>query len=412
MESGMKLIEVRSPEPAETPTLRRVDAPPGWLDRGWIPGLDGVRAVAILLVIYAHGSFPGHDTVALKTLKGKCGFLGVQLFFVLSGFLITTLMLREVARSGRLNLRGFYLRRVLRIVPAYLAYLAVIAGLQAGGYAELRPVDWAGALTYTSNFVPSPWPVETCHTWSLSVEEHFYLLWPVCVAGLGLAAGRRVAAGCLIGCMLLRWGALVWLSDEAARRIDLWTFTRMDDLAVGCLVAFAVRSADGRRWLDALTRPALLTACLLGVLAVQIGSSRAVGARLFSPPVFAPLLAVTNTLTAGGIALMVWVVVSPTRPRLAGWLESPVLRAVGVGSYSLYLWHPLFCGQGFGAFAVFPLNLIGMGVAAVVSYRLIERPFLRLKDAVRADRSAPPVSARPGLQTRVPTTTSVRNIPG
>ena len=94
---------------------RPAESDPG-LQKGRIPSLDGVRAVAILLVLYAHAQFPGNDLLPLRTLRGRCGFLGVQIFFVLSGFLITTLMLREVGRTGGLSLRGFYLRQLFLFI--------------------------------------------------------------------------------------------------------------------------------------------------------------------------------------------------------------------------------------------------------------------------------------------------------
>lgn len=106
-------------------------AGPPWIDGGRIPCLDGLRALAILLVLFSHLEFPGSGWPPLRPLHGRCGFLGVQIFFVLSGFLITTLMLREVRRTGRLSLRGFYWRRLLRIVPVYVVFLAVLGVLQA-----------------------------------------------------------------------------------------------------------------------------------------------------------------------------------------------------------------------------------------------------------------------------------------
>src|SRR6516225_5864464 len=107
-------------------TLARTDAP-AWLLGGRIPSLDGVRAIAILLVLYSHAAIPGHSPFILAAIKGRCGFLGVQLFFVLSGFLITALMLREREGTGRVSRKGFYLRRALRIMLAYAAYLALVA---------------------------------------------------------------------------------------------------------------------------------------------------------------------------------------------------------------------------------------------------------------------------------------------
>src|SRR5262249_49079826 len=111
---------------------------PRWLTAGRIPSLDGLRALAIILVVISHFRLPIDDLVAFRAVKGRSAFLGVQLFFILSGFLITTLMLREIRSTGRLDLRMFYLRRVLRIVPAYAAYLLALVGLQLAGLLHLK----------------------------------------------------------------------------------------------------------------------------------------------------------------------------------------------------------------------------------------------------------------------------------
>ena len=129
---------------------------PSWLLGGHIPSLDGVRAIAILLVLYSHASIPGHSLYLLAAIKGRCGFLGVQLFFVLSGFLITALLLREIARTGRVSRSGFYMRRALRILPAYLTYLAVVAVLPRTDSNRLSGNDWLTAFTYTVNFHSLP----------------------------------------------------------------------------------------------------------------------------------------------------------------------------------------------------------------------------------------------------------------
>src|SRR5262249_41266372 len=204
---------------------------PSGLDRGRIPSLDGLRAVAILLVIFAHSSFYGDDLLALRMLRGRSGFLGVQIFFVLSGFLITTLMLREVHRTGRLHLGYFYLRRALRIVPVYAVYLAFVGLLQIAGTVNIRAIDWLTASTWTVNLIPRSLPWTMSHFWSLCVEEHFYLLWPLLMALLPLSACRRAVPICLVGVLAVRWLALVAFPGAA---VDLLTITRIDDIAFGC----------------------------------------------------------------------------------------------------------------------------------------------------------------------------------
>src|SRR5205085_1555451 len=126
-------------------------AEPSWLFAGRIPCLDGWRAVAILMVLCVQAKGLLHDVPALHGLAGKCGFIGVQVFFVISGFLITTLLLREIDRTGRVSLKQFYYRRMLHILPAYGLYLAALLALQVLGLTS-HPLDgreWAAVVTYT-----------------------------------------------------------------------------------------------------------------------------------------------------------------------------------------------------------------------------------------------------------------------
>lgn len=161
---------------------------PDWVEKGRIPCLDGLRAISILLVLGFHASgtegFPSSEW--LRSLL-RHGGVGVDVFFVISGFLITLLLFREQDRTGRISLCKFYIRRSLRILPAMFAYLAFVALLQAMGIASLSTIDWVVALTYTANFhgtfSHSAQPIE--HLWSLSVEEHFYLIWPPILVLLG-----------------------------------------------------------------------------------------------------------------------------------------------------------------------------------------------------------------------------------
>ncbi|MEO7329892.1 MAG: acyltransferase, partial [Minicystis sp.] len=159
-----------SPEPA--PAARR------------IPSLDGLRAISILVVLFGH--MAGTRNFAFSFLDrlptSELANFGVRVFFVISGFLITRLLFEEHARSGTVSLRGFYLRRTLRIFPAFYVFVAVVLVLDRLGKITLLPYDALTALTYTMNFHPTAsrsWQVG--HLWSLSVEEQFYLLWPAIV---------------------------------------------------------------------------------------------------------------------------------------------------------------------------------------------------------------------------------------
>jgi peptidoglycan/LPS O-acetylase OafA/YrhL len=342
------------------------------------------------MVIYAHGHFPLDGAGPLHVLKGRCGFLGVQMFFVLSGFLITTLMLREIDRTGGVSLRQFYLRRVLRIVPAYLAYLTVLAAMQAWGTAHLGGRHWLALATYTVNFLPSSLPESIAHVWSLSVEEHFYLLWPLVMAAATPAQCRKVVLACAAGALGLRWWMLITFPERNCP-IDLWTVTRIDDIAAGCLLALLARDGAWRARLDGFTASNRRLALILIVFGVsQLCLSRLVGARLFAPVALKLLIGLANNVNTAAIAVLLWAVLARPGSAVAKILNLPTVRYIGVISYSLYLWHPLFCGAGPPLLCAFPQNLVCIFLTAMLSYTLVERPFLMLKERLSSARPAKP----------------------
>lgn len=143
-----------------------------------IPSLDGLRAISILLVLASHSNrSPGYPA-ALAWL-GSWSKLGVLVFFVISGYLITLLLLDEEARNGRISLREFYIRRVFRIIPAYWTYILSVALLSITGVIEILPMSFVTALTFTTHIIPVEVSWELGHTWTLALEEIFYLCWPV-----------------------------------------------------------------------------------------------------------------------------------------------------------------------------------------------------------------------------------------
>ena len=208
-----------------------------------IPSLDGLRAVSVVFVLIGHlfgGAFsyksPAVWSVLLLVGNGN---LGVNIFFGISGFLITRLLVKECARTGRIDLFGFYARRAFRIFPAFYFYLASILLLSAAGIFTFYPVTWFSAALYLRNYYP---PFEgsgdwlTAHAWSLAVEEQFYLLWPPCFAVLGQRRSAWFAASLVAISPSLR--VLNYLFLPGLRTdVNYMTHTRLDALMVGCLVA-------------------------------------------------------------------------------------------------------------------------------------------------------------------------------
>lgn len=348
---------------------------------GRISSLDGIRAVSIALVFFAHlcGTRGFLDVTAVH-YTGDTGALGVKVFFVLSGYLITSLLLEEHAREKRISLKNFYLRRSFRILPAAYAYITVIGIAGLLSLVTLRPGELFRAVTYTINYVaPAQRSWDLGHLWSLAVEEQFYLLWPLALRFAGVRPAMRLAAVVIIASPALR--GLTWLFYPAARTLIPSMFhTVADSLACGCLLA------GTRDWLWSRTvyRRALESSWffLVPCLAFAASALEARG-RLF----------VAGGETAINIAAALTIdrmVRIPGGP-VGRWLNSKPLVFIGGLSYSLYLWQqPFLDRKDPGLMTSFPLNVILAIVLALMSYAFIEKPFLRLRRRLEKARLPAP----------------------
>jgi peptidoglycan/LPS O-acetylase OafA/YrhL len=331
-----------------------------------IPSLDGLRAVSIAFVIAFH--LMGDK--ALGGRSGGLGNLGVRVFFVISGYLITRLLLEELNATSRISLRDFYIRRALRIFPAFYVFLLFIAVCAGVGWIALLPHDLQRAGTYTINYFPGPTQsVYVRHAWSLSVEEQFYLLWPsilfltgrrkaLVIAGLALLAVPAIR--------LLYWFAVPSLHDVMDRRFE----TVADTLATGCLLA----GVQG--WLSkqtsynrVITSPLFLLLPPILVLVALYAGER---------PRFN--YGAAQTFLNTGIAAFIDRGVR--YPALAGgpFLNWKPVRFVGVLSYSLYLWQqPFLDHDNTALYARYPWNLLCTAGFSLFSYYVVEKKFLKLR---------------------------------
>jgi peptidoglycan/LPS O-acetylase OafA/YrhL len=361
--------------------------------RGHHPALDGIRGLAIALVFLYHCSTIQHD------LFFACypGWAGVDLFFVLSGLLITGLLLD--AKGSPRYYRDFVVRRGLRIFPLYYATLAVlfigIALVNSGNLKSLLPVQgyfWA----YIPNllFAFDGWPAPTMmlnHFWSLGVEEQFYLLWPLPVMLLG---HRKLAWLCVAGILL----------SIALRAVHpvmpfayVFTAARLDGLLLGALVAIGARYAPGQL---AELRPWALGCGLLGIAAVLV--------RERSLDMATPTMMVIG-YTAIGL-LFAWLVSGTfvedrTGDRLRTWLSVQLLRTLGRYAYGLYVFHNVLwwslhlalvrklAGVPGGALIAYLVFLVVLAALVVGSYHLYEKRFLALKDRWAPQQRTGPASS-------------------
>ena len=346
-----------------------------------IPSLDGLRAISISLVLLAHLAGTQFSPVSREFGKfWNLGELGVRVFFVISGFLITGLLLDEVAKAGRIRLGRFFFRRTLRIFPPYYAYLAVMAAVAAAGVVELAPRDLGHAVTYTSNYYADrSWYVG--HTWSLSVEEQFYLLWPAALVLAGVRRGLWIAAAVVLlvpAIRLFEWLFVPSVAAGIGHRFE----TVADAIAIGCVLA-GTRALLHRTpaYLRLLESPFFVIVPLLAIA----------GALTHDRPTIS--FAVGMTLTNICIALVIDWCVTFHQGRIGRVLNTAPLVFAGWISYSLYLWQQPFLNRASNAdIASFPLNLALAVVCALASYFLIERPSLALRKRVekRVFNSAPP----------------------
>lgn len=352
----------------------------------YFPALDGVRALAIGIVLAAHGGVAWF----------RSGGVGVDLFFVLSGYLITSILAAEVAATGRLSFRNFYARRFLRLAPALLltcAFVAVALHLTTGR------VPWSAigiALTYTANWVRAfsdadlSWLI---HCWTLAIEEQFYLFWPLVVLALERRVGDARTKGFLLVCGALlvavyRAGMVGIYSDE---RINYGLDTRLDSLMAGAALAYFARAwsaaplaEDASRRLGRLAAPAAVLVLLLVPRIVTwyspwMGRYGYVIVAVASAIVIADLVVGRHSLLA----------------RVFSWAP---LVYIGRISYGLYLYHlPVyFLVEQHLPHLPFPARLalklaLSLGLAAL-SFQFLERPCLRLK--ARFEAAAPSAPRR------------------
>jgi peptidoglycan/LPS O-acetylase OafA/YrhL len=342
-----------------------------WVSRGRIPALDGLRGISILFVLAAHAvrTHPLEAHGSLATIARQGG-VGVDVFFVISGFLITLLLLRELQRTGQISLKAFYQRRTLRILPAYLAFVTVVFALTRLGFVHLHRGDWPGVLTYTVNYLPHPaW--EIGHVWSLSIEEQFYLLWPLTLILLGPHHARRAMLAYLVVSPLFR--GVVWVCfPQFLRATAGWSLEQVDNIVAGSLLALLMMQPQFQERMR-LSGPKALRlgwgAAAVLLLSRLIGDDHAVG------------YVVSYSGTAISIAILIWVFVNQAHGRVGRVLESRALVAVGTLSYSLYLWQQLFLNPYNTSWVCrWPVNLGFVVLAALLSHHCIETPFLRLKE--------------------------------
>ena len=351
-----------------------------------VPGLDGIRAIAVLLVIGLHyGSLWRSPARPAGPIPG--GYAGVDIFFVLSGFLITTLLVGEKANTGGVGFKKFYARRALRLLPAL--YTVLIAFLlytvSTGGSLQEAAKEVASVVLYVSNFaqvykLPKMIGSGIGMTWSLAIEEQFYLVWPaLLVLGVLRFAKSRpavlgtIGAGIVVSALVR---AVIWHGGTGYPAAYMRPDARADGLLIGALCAFLWRwDMVPTRW---LSHAAVVSAAFLAFVALFLKANT-------SDDDFVFVAGFTLISLASGIVVLAVVL---NRGPLVRPLEWAPLRMIGRVSYGLYLWQILalkIAAHALGKNDRVVLALAGlaiMTVAVTASWLLVEQPFLRLKRRV------------------------------
>ncbi|HVY44715.1 MAG TPA: acyltransferase, partial [Minicystis sp.] len=316
---------------------------------------------------------------------GDLGNLGVRVFFVISGYLITSLLLQELEAHGKVDFKAFYLRRAFRIFPAFYAYLAVVAVLSAISILAVPWVDLARAAAYVSNFFSErAWA--TGHSWSLSVEEQFYLLWPLALFFARSTKGIWVAVFVFAAAPFARIGVWTFMPEDRALIGEAFP-TVADAIACGCALAIlAPKLSASARYQRFLRSPAFVLVPLVALAMNQLDKH----ARFF--------FSVGTSVLDVGIALTVDRCVRVFDGPVGRVLNLRPVRWIGTLSYSLYLWQQLFLNRTSDALVCrFPFNVSLAFLCATCSYYLVERPMLRLRGRIERRRArpvAPPEPAR------------------
>jgi peptidoglycan/LPS O-acetylase OafA/YrhL len=346
------------------------------LSKTHIPALDGIRGISAFLVFCAHAGL----------LPRQYGALGVAIFFVLSGFLITWLLLKENAATGTVSLKAFYIRRTLRIFPAFYVFwfLCMATALLTG--AAVNRAEVLSSFFYVGDYynglkqiLPAGPTGIMGITWSLGVEEKFYLIWPWVFIRYRNDLPKLLKL--VAGGMCLVWAYRISICLLGISPVDYLRYafeSRVDNIMYGCLLAIVVKTGRFQKPLSRVTNAPLLPVLLAAALAGSVWLEDSAG------PTFHYLGGMTIDAILITLLLAQFITLSGTR--LWSWLEAPPLRFAGRISYSVYLYHFTVIMQvrhllGSSRWSVQLITAFCVTLAlATLSYKLVERPFLRLKD--------------------------------
>ncbi len=342
-------------------------------------GLDGIRALSISLVVGYHISHYNFDYQPWMKSASSIGNFGVEIFFALSGFLITWLLIREHERLGRIDFRAFYIRRAIRILPPAYFYLAVLGILTAAGVISTALHEYTSSAFFFRNWMGGG-STFTGHFWSLSIEEQFYLFWPA--LAFGLPKKFRIPLTLALCAFAPAWRHIntVYLDTQNWARTDL----RYDALLWGALLAFLWYRESVREFFTTSPwRNGILAVASVAVMVVTFILESIEGI---------PGMVVVGIPTTRYLMVCVFMaaVANGRAGLISRFLDSRPAAWFGALSYSLYIWQQVFCfpsaernPEGKMWINEFPNNLVLSLAAATLSFYLVEAPFRKLRARFR-----------------------------
>ncbi|MDA8874517.1 acyltransferase [Winogradskyella sp.] len=346
----------------------------------YIKGFDALRAFSIILVLAAHlGVFSffkiNNDYFQVRVQTLLSGDTGVQIFFTLSGFLITTILIKQ-KNETKIGLKNFYIRRVLRLIPALSVFYIIVSSLMFFNVIEQNYKGLLYSIFYIYNYVPEHlYSGEIAHTWSLSLEEQFYIFWPIVLL---LLKKIRYIVLVSISLIAISFVFVVFYLKYDSSAFPFMPF-RMFVPGIGPIMIGSLFAIINFYYIDKIKSVLKKNNLIVIIFFV-----------MFLYPLYSPVKIIYFTFLVHGISIscfLLWIF-SNQKSSLVQALDNKYLNYIGVISYGIYLYQGIFLKTGPGGdnrlnIQLFPLNLILVIVLAIASYELMEKPILKLKKRFR-----------------------------
>lgn len=334
-----------------------------------IPSLDGFRAVSIILVLFCHSRYFEGFPYYLFDFAKQCD-VGVTVFFVISGYLITSLLIKEHDSRKNIAIKSFFIRRSFRIIPVFLIYIVFIICVDHFLNLGLTKNNIIHSLTFTTNFDPAPnWYLG--HLWSLAVEEQFYIFWPLLFLYFNKHM-KVIVVLLIVYSSLIR--ILVYRYDLSLFYLLNGFFTKSDSIMIGALASLLNLKSLSIFMKKSLINYFLqLIAILLIVLFVFSSAHGKLGIIA---------LPLGNTIISISIMYIILSYVHPKENYIYKALNSKFFTHIGILSYSIYIWQQFFIFKNVALLNKFPFNILTIYIVAYISYNFFEKPFLKIKERI------------------------------